>query len=162
MESHVYKATCRWRGTTGAGYEAYGRAHEAAAPPARASLALSSDPHFGGDPGRLNPEQLVVVAASSCQLLSFLALAARARLDVVSYVDEAIGEMAEDEGPMHLNRIMLRPSITIAGQASEDAVRRLVRLAHEECYVANSLRSDVLVEPTLTFVAPGESPAADE
>jgi organic hydroperoxide reductase OsmC/OhrA len=82
---HRYRARCSWSGSTGAGYEGYDRAHVAAAPPAATELRLSGDRAFLGDAALLNPEQLLVMAASSCQLLSFLALAARARVDVVSY-----------------------------------------------------------------------------
>src|SRR5207302_6235228 len=84
---HRYTTTCTWSGSTAAGYEQYERDHTAAAPPAAARLELSGDPAFRGDPGRLNPEQLLVMAASSCQLLSFLAAAARARVDVIGYQD---------------------------------------------------------------------------
>jgi organic hydroperoxide reductase OsmC/OhrA len=63
---HLYRSELSWRGSTGAGYEAYDRAHEGYAPPAAAPLALSADPLFRGDPNRLNPEQLVVLAAASC------------------------------------------------------------------------------------------------
>src|SRR5579884_2221512 len=76
--THRYQARCTWTGSTGTGYEVYDRRHLGEAPPATAALELASDPVFRGDPSRLNPEQLVVLAASSCQLLSFLAVAARA------------------------------------------------------------------------------------
>ena len=101
---------------------------------------------------QLNPEQLVVLAASSCQLLSFLALAARARIDVVAYEDDAEAEMPEDDPPVRLTRIVLRPRITVVDGPSEARVLRLVRLGHQGCYVASSLRTDVEVEPTITFV----------
>ena len=65
--------------------------------PPTAHLELSSDPAFGGRPERLNPEQLLLMAASSCQLLSFLAVAARARLDVIAYEDEAEAMMPDDD-----------------------------------------------------------------
>ena len=83
--THTYRTELAWVGSTGVGYDAYDRAHRVDAAPAEAALDLSSDPAFRGDPARLNPEQLLVAAASSCQLLSFLAVAARARLDVVGY-----------------------------------------------------------------------------
>jgi organic hydroperoxide reductase OsmC/OhrA len=79
--NHRYRATLSWSGSTGEGYEHYGRDHEVD------GLPLSADPHFRGDPERLNPEVLLVMAAASCQLLSFLAVAARARIDVVAYED---------------------------------------------------------------------------
>ncbi len=153
---HRYATVCSWNGSTGVGYEKYERAHVVAAPPAAAALALSSDPAFRGNAGLLNPEQLIVMAASSCQLLSFLAVAARARLDVVSYEDRAEAEMPEDDLPVRIKTIRLRPRIVIAAgasgaQASEARVRQLVELAHRECFIANSLKSEVTVEPTLEW-----------
>lgn len=149
---HTYAARCSWRGATGVGYERYDRTHTAGAEPAEQTLTLASDPAFRGNPALLNPEQLVVVSASSCQLLSFLAVAARAKIDVVAYADEATAVMDENETPIRLNRIHLRPTIDVVSGPSEARVRELVQQAHEECYIANSLRTEVLVEPTIRFV----------
>ena len=149
--THRYTARCSWSGSTGAGYDAYRRDHDAAAPPSEAALALSSDPAFLGDPARLNPEQLLVLAASSCQLLSFLAVAARSRIDVVAYEDDAEGEMPEDDKPVHITRIVLRPRITIRGEVSEDRIRHLCEVAHRECFIANSVKTDIAVEPVVRF-----------
>lgn len=106
---HEYKATVSWTGSTGVGYQAYNRQHTVSALPAETKLTLSSDPAFRGNPTLLNPEQLLVLAAASCQLLSFLAVAARARLDVIAYEDSAHAEMPEDVKPMHITRIVLVP-----------------------------------------------------
>lgn len=148
---HRYSARCSWRGSTGLGYDAYLRDHDGSAPPAEAALALSSDPAFGGSPERLNPEQLVVLAASSCQLLAFLAAAARARIDVLAYDDEAESAMSEDDPPARISRIVLRPRIVVAAGTSEQRVRGLVDTAHRECYVANSLRTAIKVLPSIAF-----------
>jgi organic hydroperoxide reductase OsmC/OhrA len=78
------------------GYRGYPRAHPAWTPPATEALDLSADPHFRGDADLPNPEQLLVLAASSCQLLSFLAVAAKGGVDVLGYVDDASGEMPDD------------------------------------------------------------------
>lgn len=150
---HRYAVRCRWDGSTGIGYEAYSRTHEVETPPATQPLTLSSDPAFRGDPDYMNPEQLLVAAASSCQLLSFLAVAARSRLDVVAYEDAGEGEMPEDDKPVRLTRITLRPTISIAGDVTEDRVRHLVEVAHRECFIANSLRTEVIVEPVVHIVA---------
>jgi organic hydroperoxide reductase OsmC/OhrA len=144
---HRYTALCAWQGSTAAGYEAYERTHEAKAPPAPATLQLSSDPAFRGDPALLNPEQLLVLAAASCQLLSFLAVAARARIDVIEYRDNAEGEMPEDNPPMRITRITLRPRINIRGDVDEARIRHLVDVAHRECFIANSLKTEVVIEP---------------
>jgi organic hydroperoxide reductase OsmC/OhrA len=145
---HRYRARCAWSGSTAAGYDAYDRTHVASCPPAHASLTISGDPAFKGDPARLNPEQLLVLAASSCQLLSFLAVAARARVDVVAYEDEAEGVMPEHERPMRITRILLRPRVTIRGETPESRLRHLTQTAHRECFIANSLSCEVAVEPS--------------
>jgi organic hydroperoxide reductase OsmC/OhrA len=149
---HRYRVECAWEGSTGQGYDAYSRSHTGSTPPAHASLALSSDPAFRGDPARLNPEQLLVLAASSCQMLSFLAAAARARLDVRRYQDRAEAEMPEDDPPLRITRITLRPRIELASGPGEERVRHLVEVAHRECFIANSVRSEIRVEPTIVFV----------
>ena len=134
----------RWTGSTGLGYEHYDRAHEASAPPAEQQVTLTTAEALG-DQSQLNPEQLLVMAASSCQLLFFLHLAAKARIDVVEYEDHAEAEMPEDR----ITRIVLRPRIRVASETTEERVRKLVDLAHEHCYIANSLNSEVLIEPRL-------------
>jgi organic hydroperoxide reductase OsmC/OhrA len=149
---HEYEASCSWRGSTATGYESYERSHQAAAFPARTTLDLSSDPAFHGNAERLNPEQLLLMAASSCQLLSFLAVCARARIDVRQYEDHATALMPEGNRPVRLTTIVLRPKIEVAKGPTEERVRNLVQVAHEECYVANSLNSDVRVEPEIRFI----------
>ena len=162
---HRYATSLRWAGSTGVGYEAYHRAHEVEAIPAATRLVLSSDPAFRGDPSLLNPEQLVVAAASSCQLLAFLAVAARARLDVVGYLDEATAEMPEDDPPMRIVRIHLHPTVTLADtdRARPDRARleHLAEVAHRECFIANSLRTEVVVTPTFTWTEGRSDTAAD-
>jgi organic hydroperoxide reductase OsmC/OhrA len=149
---HRYTVSSRWRGATGAGYEAYDRSHEVEATPGGVTLAVSGDPAFRGDATLLNPEQLLMMAASSCQLLSFLAVAARARIDVIEYRDDAEGEMPEDHPPMRITRITLRPQIVVREDVSEARVRHLVEVAHRECFIANSLTTDVVVEPEISII----------
>jgi organic hydroperoxide reductase OsmC/OhrA len=146
--THRYEARVRWSGSTGAGWSEYDRAHTALAPPAEQELAITTGENQG-DPRLLNPEQLVVVAASSCQMLWFLHLAAKARIDVVAYHDQADAEMPEDDLPVRLTRITLRPRIAVAGDFKEQRVLKLAEKAHELCNVANSLSTDVRLEPSV-------------
>lgn len=157
---HVYRSRVSWSGSTGVGYDHYSRVHRAevlladgsVVPPSLdgAALRLSGDPAFLGDADLINTEQLLVVAASACQLLSFLAVAARARLDVVSYVDEAIGEMSDAEG--WLTAITLRPVVGVRGEVRDERLEHWTHVAHSECYIARSLRTDVQVQPTFRHV----------
>jgi organic hydroperoxide reductase OsmC/OhrA len=153
--SHIYEARCRWRGSTSLGYENYGRSHEASAPPALASLTLSADSAFYGDGRLLNPEQLLVLAAASCQLLSFLAVAARARIDVIAYDDIAEGIMSEGHLPMRVGEIRLHPVIQVVAGPTKERILHLVKIAHRECYIASSLRSEVTVQASVVFELAG-------
>lgn len=142
---HQYACRVQWTGSTGEGYELYDRSHRVSSRQSRTALELSSDAAFGGNPDLLNPEQLLLIAASSCQLLSFLAVAARARIDVISYSDEAEALMPEDK-PVRITQITLRPHIIIASEVDEDRIRHYVDLAHDECFIANSLTSEIVIE----------------
>jgi len=146
---HRYQAKCHWEGDTAVGYENYDRTHTSSAPPASSELSVSADSSFLGDPQKLNPEQLVVVAASSCQLLSFLAIATRARVQVLKYEDNAEAQMPEEERPMRLSQITLRPRIVVGPGVKEERVLRFTEMAHEQCYISNSLSTDVVVEPKI-------------
>jgi organic hydroperoxide reductase OsmC/OhrA len=150
--THRYRATCHWEGSTALGYDAYGRTHTVTVPPATAPLTVSADAAFGGDPALCNPESLVVAAAASCQLLSFLAVCARARVDVTDYRDDATAVMGGE--PLCITEIALRPKITVAGPVTVERVRHLAQVAHRECYIANTLSARITVEPEVTAAPP--------
>lgn len=150
MKTHTYRTLARWSGSTGVGYAAYDRSHEVT-PLGR----LSADPAFLGDAALPNPEVLLLAAASSCQLLSFLAVAARARIDVIRYVDEAEALMPEDDLPVRVTRIVLRPRITVLAEAAALRVPHLVEVAHGECFIARSLTTRIEVRPTVEVAERG-------
>lgn len=150
--THRYQASCSWEGSTGAGYDHYDRTHEARALPSQVRLEMSSDPSFHGNPKHLNPEQLLLVAAASCQLLSFLAVAARARIDVIAYEDSAEAVMPESGSAVRITEICLHPRITVRAPATEARVRGLVDIAHRECFIANSLNCEMTLAPTVVVV----------
>jgi organic hydroperoxide reductase OsmC/OhrA len=146
-ETHHYRASCSWQGSTGVGYDSYSREHTLRGP--ATTLTMSSDPAFRGDPNLTNPEQLLLAAAVSCQLLAFLAVAARARIDVIRYEDTAEADMPEDDRPMRITAIRLRPRITVTAGTDEAKVHKLVALAHQECFIANSLTSEMDIQATV-------------
>ncbi|MEV5986252.1 OsmC family protein [Streptomyces sp. NPDC052051] len=150
MTSHAYATHLRWEGSTAAGIRSYSRDHIATAPPTTAEVALSADPAFRGSSERLNPEQLVVMAASSCQMLSFLGAAARAGVDVLAYEDRATSHLDLTARPARLGVIRLTATVTVAAGTNEVTVQELAEQAHRDCYIANSL--SVPVEVTTTVV----------
>jgi organic hydroperoxide reductase OsmC/OhrA len=146
-----YETRLNWTGSTGLGWEGYDREHTVTAPPAEQEVRLTTGESHG-DQSILNPEQLLLMAASSCQMLWFLHLAAKARIDVVGYDDEAVALMPEDADPVRITQITLRPRIRIAGDASDERVGKLVGTAHEHCNIANSLSCSMVVEPVVERV----------
>jgi organic hydroperoxide reductase OsmC/OhrA len=152
MQVHEYTAVLTWAGSTAAGYRNYDRTHRVRMPPADTELVLSSDPAFLGDDTLYNPEQLLTAAVSSCQMLTFLALAALADIDVCSYRDTAIAKMPMRTTP-RIETIVLRPVITVRmAVADSNRLDALVHQAHEQCFIARSLTADVVIEPQLRFV----------
>jgi len=147
--THVYRAACAWSGSTAVGYDSYDRTHSMRCPPADTVMTMSSDPAFRGDLDRLNPEQMLLAAAVSCQLLSFLAVASRARIEVLAYEDAAEADMPEDDRPMRITAIRLRPRITVGRGTDPDRVHKLVGIAHEHCFIANSLTSTMDIQATI-------------
>jgi organic hydroperoxide reductase OsmC/OhrA len=102
------------------------------------------------DGSAVDPEEALVASASSCHMLWFLSLAQSAGLEVQSYRDEAEGTLAKDErGRIAITRIVLRPEVMFSGaEPSKEALARLHHEAHEKCFIANSLRSEIVVEPS--------------
>lgn len=148
MKVHEYRTQLAWSGST-SDYRSYSRTHQVHM--ADGQWQISADPAFRGDSSLPNPEQLLVAAASSCQLLSFLAVAARAGVEVLEYADDATGEMPVAREAMRVTRIVLRPRVTVRG-ADAVLVERLMHEAHEQCYIANSLTSEIVLEPHIETV----------
>lgn len=98
----------------------------------------------------VDPEEAFVASLASCHMLTFLHLAAKRRFLVQSYVDDAVGEMATNEkGREWVARVVLRPRVEFVGtkMPSPADVRSLHELAHEHCFIANSVKTEVVCEP---------------
>jgi organic hydroperoxide reductase OsmC/OhrA len=151
--SHEYKATVHWARSGDAAFtdNRYSRAHtwsfdggiEVPASSAPSSVRL---PYSVAD--AVDPEEALVAAASSCHMLTFLFIAAKAGFVVDNYRDDALGVMTNNErGKLFVSKITLRPAIAFCGkEPSEDELAALHHRAHEECYIANSIRAEVVVE----------------
>lgn len=149
---HEYRATIRWN-RQGAKFTdvRYSRAHEWVFD-GGAKVAASSSPFVVPKPysvaSAVDPEEALVASASSCHMLTFLYFAARRGFVVDSYVDEPVGVMSKNEsGRAALTRITLHPTIVFTGEARPTAeeLRALHHQAHSECYIANSLRTEIVV-----------------
>lgn len=146
---HEYRATTTWRRTSpDFTYDTYNRAHEVKFGGGEV-VPWSAAPEFKGQAERVNPEEAYVAALSTCHMLTFLAIAARKRFVVDSYTDEAFGVMEKNEsGKMWVSRVTLRPkaSFSATRQPSAQELSELHHAAHENCFVANSVRTDITVD----------------
>jgi organic hydroperoxide reductase OsmC/OhrA len=116
------------------------------------TFRASSSPHVVprfSDPAGVDPEEAFIAALSSCHMLTFLYLAARAKHVIDAYDDTAIGEMSKSpEGRLWVSKVTLRPRIVWAnGEPTHAEQDELHHAAHLECFIANSVRSEVVCEP---------------
>jgi organic hydroperoxide reductase OsmC/OhrA len=158
-----YRAEIAWRRDASEKFvdSRYSRAHEwkfdggVIVP---ASSAASSVPLPYSKAENVDPEEALVAAISSCHMLTFLHLAAKSRLVVDSYLDQAVGTMTKDSrGRQAVTRVVLAPKIRFSGMlAPDDAmVAQLHHHAHEECYIANSVRSEITVAGEWSYAKGG-------
>ncbi len=151
MGKHV--AWVNWADDGGFAADRHSRAHEIrfdGGAVVRGSSSPSVVPLFS-DPAGVDPEEMLVASVSACHMLWFLNLAQQAGLLVASYRDRAEGHMARVErGKVAITKIVLRPEIDFSGR-QPDALEldRLHGEAHERCFIANSLKAEIRVEPAL-------------
>jgi organic hydroperoxide reductase OsmC/OhrA len=141
----TFPITLTWTGNTLE--EAYNRSGDTAKPGGPAAIPVSSTAAFGGDPARWNPEELLASALATCHMLTFLALAAKARLEVRGYQDPAQSTMDTVDRITKVVEIALRPTITVAAGTDLAKVEELFQKAHKYCIIANSITAKVVMEP---------------
>ena len=150
--THDYKARLIWDGNLGTGtttYQGYGRKYRMQIE-GKPEIVGSADPMFRGDANAYNPEDLFVAALSSCHLLSYLALCARSKINVVAYEDNAIGTLLlRPDGGGIFESVTLRPVVTVAPGSDEKRAMELHETAHDLCFVAASVKIPVLHEPQI-------------
>jgi organic hydroperoxide reductase OsmC/OhrA len=132
-------------------YDTYPRNHAISFKNGQKILTASASPAYKGDANKADPEDLLVAALSSCHMLSFLAIAAKKKLTVHSYRDDAVGFLENDmsdgkAGKLWISRVILRPKVAI--DADAETLAQIHHLAHEACFIANSVKTHVSVEPS--------------
>jgi organic hydroperoxide reductase OsmC/OhrA len=152
--AHEYTATVRWTREDGAAFtdQRYSRGHVwrfDGGVEVPASSAPSSVPPPFSRPDAVDPEEAFVASLSSCHMLFFLWFAAKGGFVVDAYEDEAVGAMAKNErGKLFVSRVTLDPRIDFAGprRPSPDEIADLHHRSHEECFIANSVLTEVVVK----------------
>jgi organic hydroperoxide reductase OsmC/OhrA len=149
-----YKATIKWQRTSPDFLKGrYSREHTWAfdgGVTVSASSSPSVVPVPYSNPAHVDPEEAFVAAISSCHMLTFLYLAGKQGFQIDSYEDEAVGVLTKNEkGVPWVSLVTLNPKIIYSGEKipTPADVDRLNHLAHEQCYIANSIKTEVIVHP---------------
>ena len=156
--THQYRATVKWE-RDGSAFtdQRYSRGHSwsfdgGITVPASSSPLSVRLPYSIAE--AVDPEEAFVAAVASCHMLTFLYVAAKQGFVVDAYADDAVGEMTKNErGKMWVSKVILAPSIMFTGEKrpSPEQLDELHHLAHEECYIANSVKSEVVVQGAMSF-----------
>jgi peroxiredoxin-like protein len=110
----------------------------------------SSPSVFNGDDSRHNPENLLVASVMACHHLTYLAVCERANIRVLEYSDSATGTLAIRDGKMRMVEVVLWPQVRVADAAQIEQARELHAKAHANCFISNSVTTEIKVQPTVT------------
>lgn len=150
MKEHHYKLTTTWTGDSAAGNKnirTYDRSHTVVIP-GKPELQLTTDNAAVGDKSKLNPEDLLVSALSSCHMLSYLYVCSLEGIVITEYADNASGIMIEnDKGGGSFKEVTLNPVCKVAEASMIPRAIELHHKAHEICYIANSVNFEVKCNP---------------
>jgi len=142
-----HRAGVEWQRSGEFRYETYSRSHvlrfDGRTEIPGSAAPANIPPTAAGAPG-VDPEQAFVASLSACHMLWFLHVACRAGWVVERYLDEAVGVLDKT----WISRVTLRPTVTFSGRSpSRQELQALHEQAHRKCFIANSVKSEVLVEP---------------
>ena len=113
-------------------------------------IKASAAPGFQGNPDCVDPEEALVGALSSCHMLTFLAIAAKKRLTVDRYEDDAVGFLEKNaDGRLAVTRATLRPRVAWGGDKTPtpEEIEKIHEKAHHACFIANSVLTETTIEP---------------
>lgn len=153
---HDYTSRIIWTGNTGEGtahYRAYARTWDIAVP-GKPVVHCSNDPVLGGDPGKMNPEDLLLSALSACHMLWYLHYASDAGLVVTAYEDAPVGRGELGRGGAgRFVSAELRPLVTVAPGTDLGAAEAIHHRIHEVCFIARSVNFPVTYTPRFQIAA---------
>jgi organic hydroperoxide reductase OsmC/OhrA len=145
-----HSVTVEWkRETPDFEYRSYNRDHDWVFD-AGITVRASANPAYQGSERCVDPEEAFVASLSSCHMLTFLAMAARDRYVVDRYRDQAVGVLGKDpSGHLAMTRVTLRPEVAFGGERvpGPEEIRQLHDRAHHACFIASSVKTEVVVEP---------------
>jgi organic hydroperoxide reductase OsmC/OhrA len=143
-----YKVTLKWeRGGAEFSYQKYPRDHTWSFDGGYTVIATAAQAYLG-NPAHVDPEEAFVASLSSCHMLTFLAIACKQKFVLDSYEDDAVGHLEKNaDGKLAITRVELRPRIKWGGdrKPSAEELDKMHHASHENCFIANSVRTEVTV-----------------
>lgn len=112
-------------------------------------VKASAAPDYLGNPEFVNPEEAFIASLASCHLLTFLAIASFKKFEIKSYEDNALGLIEKNaDKKMAVTKVYLRPRVDFSGEnkPNEDELKRMHDKAHTECFISNSVLTEVVIE----------------
>lgn len=131
-------------------YQDYSREYTITAHQKTATITGTAAPEYKGTHQDYNPEELLIAALSGCHMLSYLAVAANAKIEILSYEDNAVGALEKHGSTMKFKEIVLKPIIKLANSADHEKALALHDKAHHICFIANSVNFPITIEPTIS------------
>ncbi len=142
--AHSYPLTLNWTGNTLD--DTYNR-NAIVSNPGKTPLSVSSAPEYAGDATRWNPEDLLGSALATCHMLTFLALCAKTRIEILGYEDHAEAILDTIDKVARITQVFLRPVIIVRRGTDVPKVLELFQKAHKYCFVANSVTCEAILNP---------------
>jgi organic hydroperoxide reductase OsmC/OhrA len=145
-DSSLFTCRIRWQGTSNTDYDTYVRKHEVSLPGGQKLLG------GGGlivqDPTQTNPEELFAASVGTCMMLTILPVFARSQIPITAYEDQPEALLQKVERIFTVTKVTLRPRITLQGTFDRAKLDTLIAKSHANCYITQSVKSEVIVEPT--------------
>jgi peroxiredoxin-like protein len=135
-KSFKYRTAIAWTGARNARMTSEGKP----------DLQVSSPPEFNGEAGRWTPEDMFVAALNNCTMATFLAFAERKGLPLTAYSCDAEGVLEFAEGSYRFTQVMLKARVSVKSSEYIESAKALMESAHKKCLIANSIRSEVLID----------------
>lgn len=141
MENHSYEVQLKWNND---------RIGTVSSPALNQSIQVATPPEFPkGVAGIWSPEHFLVAAVNSCLMTTFLAIAENSKLEFVDFNSSAIGTLEMVDGKYMISKIVLKPIIMITNELHKEKAERILHKAENACLISNSLKSEIIFEPTV-------------
>lgn len=119
------------------------------------AIEVATPPQFSkGIEGVWSPEHLFVAAINSCLMTTFLAIAENSKLAYTSFTSKAVGKLEIVEGKYLMTEVSLKPTVVVPGKEDQERAIRILQKAEAACLISNSVKSKIILEPTVTIFQP--------